>query len=92
MKFDRVCSLVQKLYEPEILKKADVDNWPWWQENIGSTPSPCEEDPGDKARCRKVAQFCREKCSDEALPGPRTGQGMQFFRCYNTCMEAHGCL
>lgn len=69
-----------------------TDDWPWWQENIGPVQPPCEQQPDEQERCKKVAEYCRAKCSDEALPSPRSDHGMQFFRCYNECMKEHGCL
>lgn len=35
------------------------------------------------------AQQCREKCSKK-LPGDPCGQGMEFFKCFNECMQDHG--
>ena len=77
---------------------ADVDNWPWWKENVGPSEAPCDNDPNDEEeRCRKVSKICREKCLDlfvnnpEALPG--TGRNLQSRqrRCIRDCMEDNDC-
>jgi RHS repeat-associated protein len=44
----------------------------------------------EQKRCAKVAQECREECSETALP--TTDYGFGFFNCVNRCKAAAGCL
>jgi hypothetical protein len=43
----------------------------------------------ERERCRKVAEGCREACSETSLPSG--DYGFRFWNCVNACMEKQGC-
>ncbi len=51
----------------------------------------CSNSNPERARCREVGERCRDFCSDWALPGRRSDQGMRFQRCVNLCKQDAGC-
>jgi hypothetical protein len=72
-------------------KKADIESWPWWQENVGPMESSCEKPPDEKERCHQVWNECRAECS-KILPTRRLSQGNPFHNCGNKCLEDNDCL
>lgn len=43
----------------------------------------------EAARCKKVAEQCRETCSETSLP--THDSGFAFWNCLNACLEKNGC-
>jgi hypothetical protein len=46
------------------------------------------EELEEKARCKKVAEACRETCSYNL---PSRDNGFSFWNCVNACLERHAC-
>jgi hypothetical protein len=56
------------------------------EDDMADDPT-AEED--ERARCKKVKQYCIDLCSDTDLPTPDFG--FKFQNCKNRCLEDHGC-
>jgi RHS repeat-associated protein len=56
----------------------------------GLLPQTLPMAPGEETDCRKVKQFCIERCSDETLP-TGTLDGAPYFRCLRECLDSYGC-
>jgi RHS repeat-associated protein len=78
-------------------RTADIESWPWWQENVGPMDPPSQEPPDEKKRCEKVKEQCTNAAVDlyvdnpNALPGCGRDMKGRIRRSIRECMELNGC-
>jgi hypothetical protein len=67
--------------------------WPRFSDPVPPLPLPDPDESPEqrKERCRQVNDYCRAKCAEEGF-GPRSDQGMKFFRYVNQCLLEYDCL
>ena len=65
----------------------DADDWESPVDDIGPDPLDIPSDDADTKDSQE--EYCREKCSNEALPSG--DNGFRYWNCFNRCMEEEWC-